>query len=76
MWIVEDYSLHTYPFTIMVSTTTTQILANNILDFNKRTFWKKSLDELDQAVVDYKSEAMQTTGFHRCFPKNLFKSLV
>ena len=59
----------------MVSTTTTQILANNILDFNKRTFWKKSLDDLDQAVVDYKPEAMQTTGFHKCFPKNLFKSL-
>ena len=59
----------------MVSTTTTQILANNILDFNKRTFWKKSLDELDQAVVDYKPEAMQTTDFHKSLPKNLFKSL-
>ena len=37
---------------MMDSTTTAQILADNIWSFNKGTSWKMSLDEIVQVVVD------------------------
>ena len=49
---VEDCNLHAYHFTIRDSTTTAEILANNFRSCNKGTFWKKSLDDFVQPVVD------------------------